>query len=152
MRTIIVLLLALSVVGPARAEPVNLRAVAVQRLASGKLAAWERQWYQQIAAGKPCASTTVWSTQYGKWEGYNGTPYHLAANPSHLPRGTVVYLEATGRLMVVTNRGASSNDRIARRKGAAYWVDVHTRYCGEYGWTTRNTRLWVVGFDRGWAR
>lgn len=124
-----------------------LQAAAAKALATGKLAKWERTWYEQIATGKVTPRrVTVWQTQYGKHNGYGGDLYHLAANPRHLPLGTVVYLPSTGRLHVVTNRGADSNDRIARRdKNAAFWVDVWTERLGQYGWQSQTGSAWIVG-------
>jgi hypothetical protein len=90
---------------------------------------------------------TVWQTQYGMWDRgrYKGDLWHLACNPCNLKPGTVVWLPSTGRLHVVTNRGASSNDRAARGHGGSYWVDVYTSYEGQYGWSTQTGSMYVIG-------
>ena len=87
-----------------------------------KLAPWERQWLGRT----PQRTVTVWRTFYGPWDRgrYKGAPWHIAANPQHLKPGTVVWLARDRRLVVVTNRGANSNDRAARGHGAAHWVDL----------------------------
>lgn len=121
-----------------------LQVHARKALATGKLAKWERNWYTKIVAGTVTPRrVTVWLTQYGPYEGYRGDDYHIAANPKYLPKGTVVWLPSTGRLMVVTNRGADFNDRIARKRGAAFWVDRWERVEGTY--RTGNGDCWIVG-------
>lgn len=128
----------------AQDAPSPLIVHARKALATGKLATWERNWYAQIVAGtvQP-RRVTVWQTQYGPYEGYPGDTYHIAANPKYLPKGTVVWLASTGRLHVVTNRGADFNDRIARKRGAAFWVDRWERVEGTY--RTGNGDCWIVG-------
>lgn len=131
--------------------PQFLQEHARDALKSGKLRPWQALWYNRLAAGYPVKPVTVWATQYGLWDTqkYKGETYHIACNK--LPRGTVVWLEATKRLHVVTNRGADSNDFVAReKKHAAYWVDCWTKYEGQYGWSTTNSRMWIVGFASGW--
>ena len=124
--------------------PSPLQVHARKALATGKLAKWERAWYETIVAGTVQPKrVTVWQTQYGPYEGYPGDTYHIAANPKYLPKGTVVWLPSTGRLMVVTNRGADFNDRIARKRGAAVWVDRWERVAGTY--RTGNGDCWIVG-------
>lgn len=125
-----------------------LQVHASKALASGSLAKWERNWYEKIVAGTVTPKrVTVWQTQYGMWDPqrYRGALWHLACNPCNLPLGTVVWLPSTGRLHVVTNRGASSNDRAARGHGGSYWVDVWTTRSGQYGWTTQTGNMWIVG-------
>ena len=122
--------------------------VAARRaLASSKLLRpWERAWYTKIANGTiHPRKVRVWQTQYGPYEGFDGDYYHIAANPKYLPKGTVVYMPSTGRLMVVTNRGASSNDRIAQnsRNRCAFWVDRWERTAGTY--TTGPGDIYIIG-------
>jgi len=108
-----------------------------------KLARWERQWLDR----KPQAVHTVWRTFYGPWDSgrYKGAPWHIAANPAYLKPGTVVWLEKDRRLVVVTNRGASSNDRAARENGAEFWID---RWTAQRRGDNGNQRAWVVGRAR----
>lgn len=124
----------------------DLRATAAAKLERGGLQRWERNWWQKIAAGtiapKP---VTVWATSYGPWEGYAGDDYHVAANPQYMPLGTVLYVPLTGRLMVVTNRGAGYNDRIAHSRNAAHWLDLWSRRAGQYGLGCKVTRVYVIG-------
>lgn len=134
------------IVSPDAAGREKVLAHASRALASGKLAVWERAWYQKLVAGTVTPRrVTVWQTQYGLWDPqrYKGDLYHVACN--QLPLGTVVWLPSTGRLHVVTNRGAASNDRAARRKGGAYWIDVWTHREGQYGWSTTTGSMYIVG-------
>lgn len=154
-------LIALSVPSPCPAEalpdeplpddPLQRASAKALRGDFGPLQPWQRQWYERVQ-GAEIAPVTVNATQYGLWDPqrYKGDTYHIACNV--LPRGTVVWLEATGMLHVVTNRGASSNDRTARGKPwyAAYWIDVWTKYRGQYGWERRNSRMYVLGRAPGW--
>lgn len=130
--------------------PQFLQEHARDALKSGKLRPWQALWYNRLAAGYPVKPVTVWATQYGLWDPqkYKGETYHIACNK--LPRGTVVWLEATKRLHVVTNRGADFNDGIAVDHKARYWVDVWTLRNGQYGWSSTNSRMWIVGFASGW--
>ena len=148
-RTIIAALLLATV---AHAGP-TLREVAAQKLATAHLAKWERTRWEQIAAGNVAAKpVTVFATSYGLWDNhpFKGDDYHIACNK--LRQGTVVYVELTGRLMVVTNCGAGSNDAWARREGGQYWIDAWTRYAGMYGLGCKTTRLWVIGDAPEWRR
>ena len=132
----------------AQDAPSPLVVHARKALASGSLAKWERNWYEKIVAGTVTPKrVTVWQTQYGMWDRgrYKGDLWHLACNPCNLKPGTVVWLPSTGRLHVVTNRGASSNDRAARGHGGSYWVDVWTTRSGQYGWTTQTGSMYVIG-------
>ena len=96
-----------------------------QSLASGHLRPWERQWATRMARGQVGTERRVWVTNYGPWDRghYKGAPWHIACNS--LPVGTVVWMD--GRLRVVTNRGAGSNDAWARREGCEFWCDRWTR-------------------------
>jgi len=133
---------------------------AKQQLAAGHLRPWQRQWCERMAAGKVGQPVRVFQTWYGLWEGYHGDTWHIAANPCHLPKGSVVYIEGLG-LRVVTNRGASYNDPVARgqrypkrlpngkrhpqagqRIGCRYWVD---QWSATKRGDNRTPRLWVVG-------
>ena len=109
----------------------------------GKLAPWQTAAYRHYLA-HGAEKRRVWLTQYGRWEGYRGAPYHIAANPRHLPMGSVVWLSKPGALRVVTNRGAGYNDAIARRRGCDHWVDLWTRWRGEYGLDTTTADCYVL--------
>lgn len=115
----------------------------------GPLRPWQRHWYE-VALQHPAEVRTVWLTQYGPWEGYAGDDYHIAANPRYMPLGTVVWLNKPGKLCVVTNRGASFNDRIAKSKGCDHWIDLWTRYKKQYGLNTTTAKAWKLGNARGW--
>lgn len=149
------LLILLSLLSPAPA-PQTLPADPLQRCATralagdyGHIAPWQASWYAKALVTEP-TPRRVWLTQYGPWEGYAGDDYHIAANPRYMVPGTVVWLSKPGRLSVVTNRGASSNDRIARRRGCAHWVDLWTRYRGQYGLDTTTCDAYVLGRAGGW--
>jgi hypothetical protein len=143
------ILLLLALAAPAYTQQDELSKDPLQRCAQKalrgdyKLKPWQTaayQWYVQHGAVK----RHVWLTQYGPWEGYHGAPYHIAANPQHLPMGSVVWLSKPGALRVVTNRGADYNDPIARHNGCAHWVDLWTRYRGEYGLDTTTADCYVI--------
>lgn len=87
-----------------------------------KLRQWERQWLDRT----PSRVAKVWTTNYGPWDPqqYAGDDYHIACNV--LPKGTVVWLSRDQAIKVVTNRGSSRNDRVARNRGAAFWIDRFT--------------------------
>lgn len=150
---------AASQVSPSDAQS-PLQVHARKALASGSLAIWERNWYTKIVAGTVQPKRVrVWFTSYGPWEGYKGDDYHVAANK--LDPGTVLYVPLTGKLMVVTNRGADFNDRIARAgrdewvripggskvrgKSCELWVDIWTRKRGMYGLGETTGDVWIVG-------
>ena len=117
-------------------------------LATGKLAKWEAAWYAKIVAGTITPRRiTVWVTEYGPWEGFQGDDYHIACNSVNLPLGTVVYMEKTKRLMVVATTGAAYNDVKAIECRAKYWTDVWTRTKGKYGPTGGNTTttIYILG-------
>lgn len=149
------LLVLLSLLSPAHAppapamptDPLQRCATRAMRGEFGPLTAWQASWYAQALVTQP-TSRRVWLTQYGPWEGYGGDDYHVAANV--LPRGTVVWLSKPGQLRVVTNRGARSNDRHARSHSCAYWMDLWTRYRGQYGLDTTTCRVYVLGQAGGW--
>jgi hypothetical protein len=119
---------------------------AKKALANKNIRPWERAWYEKVVSGavKP-KHVKTWSTQYGLWNKgrYKGDTYHIACNK--LPKGTVVWMTHTQRLMVVTNCGASSNDGIAQRQNGQYWTDVWTKYRGQYGWDTKLGSMWILG-------
>ena len=146
---LILVLTGVGVVSYALAAPEQSPVVtaAHRALSSSKpLRPWERAWYTKVVNGtvQP-RKVRVWQTQYGPYEGFDGDYYHIAANPKYLPKGTVVYMPSTGRLMVVTNRGASSNDRIAQnsRNRCAFWVDRWERTAGTY--TTGPGDIYIIG-------
>ena len=87
-----------------------------------QLRKWERQWLDRT----PRRVAKVWTTNYGPWDPqqYGGDDYHIACNV--LPRGAVVWLSRDQAIKVVTNRGASKNDRVARNRGASFWIDRWT--------------------------
>lgn len=144
----------------AQDAPSPLVVHARKALASSTLAKWERSWYEKVVAGTVTPRrVTVWQTSYGPWEGYRGDTYHVAANRFDL--GTVLYVPLTGRLMVVTNGGASYNDRVARAgrdewvslpggrkvrgKACELWVDIWTRRRGMYGLGEKCGEVYVIG-------
>ena len=139
------------------------RRVAMKALAGefGKLRPWQAAAYERgLRLGTECRH--VWLTQYGPWEGYKGADYHIAANPRYLPMNSVVWLDKPGQLRVVTNRGADYNDRVAcapttqwvtitggkqvRGKGCAHWVDLWTRYRGQYNLDTTTANAYVIPY------
>lgn len=151
LRGIVLLLLVLIgvLVGSyALAAPEQSPVVAAARKAlssSKSLRPWERAWYTKIVAGTVQPKcVTVWQTNYGLWEGFKGDVYHIAANPQYLPKGTVVWLPRTGTLMVCTNRGASSNDRVAQGhpNHAAFWIDLWSK---KPKYPTGNGTMWIIG-------
>lgn len=117
----------------------------------GPLRPWQARWYAQALATQP-RPRRVWQTQYGEWDPgrYRGDRYHIAANPRHLQRGSVVWLSKPGILCVVTNRGADSNDRIAKAHGCDHWVDLHTAYEGQYGLGSATCDAYLLGVAGGW--
>jgi hypothetical protein len=149
-------LILLSLLAPAPAPQQALPADALQRCATralrgdyGHLAPWQASWYAKALATQP-QPRRIWLTQYGPWEGYAGDDYHIAANPRYMVPGTVVWLSKPGQLRVVTNRGADYNDRVARSHGARHWVDLWTRYRGQYGLNTTTCDAYVLGVAGGW--
>ena len=116
-----------------------------------KLARWERQWLDRT----PQRSALVWVTNYGPWDPqhYRGASWHIAANPKYLKPGTVVFMD--GRLKVVTNRGASSNDTWAQspytvgsdgrrhpKPVCEFWID---RWTAHRRGDNAAQRVWVIG-------
>lgn len=107
-----------------------------QQVDRSKLPHWNLKWLNR----KPQRSHTVWITNYGPWEGFKGDSYHIACNK--LPAGTVVWLAGDRQLKVVTNRGSSRNDSVARRKGGEFWVD---RWTKQPRYDNGCQRLFVIG-------
>jgi hypothetical protein len=132
-------------------DPLQRSATRAMRGDFGRLKPWQSAWYARALETQP-DSRRVWLTQYGMWgpQHYQGDDYHIAANPRYMVRGTVVWLSKPGQLRVVTNRGASSNDAVARRRGCEHWVDIWTRYRGQYGLDTTTCEAYVLGRAGGW--
>jgi hypothetical protein len=130
-------------------DPLQRAATRAMRGDFGRLKPWQAVWYARALETQP-DSRRVWLTQYGPWENYQGDDYHIAANPRYMLPGTVVWLSKPGQLRVVTNRGASYNDAVARRRGCAHWVDLWTRYRGQYGLDTTTCEAYVLGRAGGW--
>jgi len=94
----------------------------------GELRPWQRAGYERGLRLKATASRTAWLTGYYATEGHDGRvdcrgrlcTYRTAA-ANTIPQGSFIWTRYGIRQ--VMDRGARSNDRIARRKGAALWCD-----------------------------
>ena len=115
------------------AETDSFRRVAMRALAGefGELRDWQEEGYRRgLESGVTC-DTKAWITVYGPWEGRQGRidmrgrpcSWRTAA-ANEIPEGAWVWSPADGRLRQVRDCGATNNDRIARRRGAALWVDL----------------------------
>ena len=100
----------------------------------GKLAPWQVAGYTLILDKKAKVQGLAWVTHYGAFEGRQGQVTSSGVRPSlrvtacnRLPQGTYLWIANPCQLRQVLDRGARSNDHVARRKGADLWADLWTR-------------------------
>ena len=114
---------------PLPEDPVERVAAKALRGDYGKLEPFQKAGYTKLSKGQ-YKTHRVWLTAYSASEGKQGevdargrrcTIETLACNK--FPLGTVVFVPSESRMRRVLDRGAKSNDRIAKRKGAAFWAD-----------------------------
>jgi len=94
----------------------------------GKLSSWQQAGYERGLKLGVTANRTIWLTGYYATEGHDGhvdcrgrpCTYRTAA-ANLVPQGS--YIWTRYGIRENRDRGAHSNDKIARRKGASLWCD-----------------------------
>lgn len=97
----------------------------------GRLKPWQRRAYER-GLTRGVTTARVWMTTYFPSEGYargEGCAYGYGcseevAAANALPAHTVVWVAKPAHLRVVGDTGARGNDRAARRRGGAWWLDL----------------------------
>jgi len=105
----------------------------------GPLQPWQERGYRNGL--REWRQVTVWQTCYYPSEGFRrgkatasgiGVSERVAA-ANKLPRGSYIWLPNPPHLRQVLDTGAKRNDTVARRRGAALWIDLWIPHLGWHG-------------------